>query len=56
MRFALRAGARSLLAADEVNRAAVWRSDDLEVVQSLAEGFRDFRKGEVRVRRVENAV
>ena len=53
--LALRAGARSLLAADEVNRAAVWRSDDLEVVQSLADGFRDFRKGEVRVRRVENA-
>lgn len=51
--LAKRAGARSAFAQDEVGKAVAWWSDELEVIQSHADDFRDFRKGEVRfVRRL----
>ena len=52
--LAVRAGVKSAFSKDEVGKAAAWRSDDLEVIQSHSEGFRDFRKGEVRVRRFDS--
>jgi len=51
--LAVRAGARSAFAQEEVGQAAAWHSDNLEVIQSLSDGFRDFRKGEVRFRKLQ---
>ena len=47
--LAMRAGAKSSFSREEVGMAAAWRSDVIEAIQSLDDGFRDFRKGEVRV-------
>ncbi len=41
-------GVGSRLAATEIGQASVWFNSKFEVIQAEAEGFRDFRRGEVR--------
>ncbi len=47
--LAIRAGLKPRLSAAEVGQAAVWSGSGLVAIQALAEGFRDFRQGEVRL-------